>query len=181
MFTEVETLVHPADIARKNIPAALRLAAELHQRLRRPIHYWLTDPLGDLGEPPPGVTVHRGWAGAAADLYAAADLIALPSDWEGFGLPVIEAAAALRPIATHHYPILAELHRFGIRTLDHNDPDAIAALLGDTAAYQDLTTANRHSVSSFDISRLPAVIAEIACRADELMEACQPAGLPVQG
>ena len=179
-------IAHPArNIARKNIPAALRLAAELHRRLGRPIHYWLTDPDGDLGEPPAGVTVHRGWVGTAADLYAAADLVALPSDWEGFGLPVIEAAAALRPTATHNYPVLAELHRFGIRTLDHNDPDSIAALLSDTAAYQDLTAANRDAVRSFDINRLPAVVAEIACRAEELMEAL-PTGVttgpgPIRG
>ena len=165
-------IAHPCrNIARKNIPAALRLAAELHQRLRRPVHYWLTDPCGDLGEPPPGVTVHRGWVDRTADLYAAADLIALPSDWEGFGLPVIEAAAALRPIATNPYPVLAQLHRFGIRTLDHSDPDAIAALLRDTAAYQDFTTANRHCISSFDTNRLPAAIAEIVLRANDLMDA----------
>ena len=165
-------LVHPArNIARKNIPAALRVAGELHRRTGRDVHYWLTDPTGAVGNPPAGVVVHRGHAGNPADMYAAADVITLPSLWEGWGLPVLEAAAALRPVVTMPYPILGEIHRLGIDTVDHHDVERLIGLLSDPHRYRAFTEANHRRGAALDVGGLPAIIERAAARAARLSAA----------
>ncbi len=165
-------LVHPArNIARKNIPAALRVAGELHRRTGRDVHYWLTDPTGAVGNPPAGVVVHRGHAGNPADMYAAADVITLPSLWEGWGLPVLEAAAAGRPVVTMPYPILDEIHRLGIDTVDHHDVERLIGLLSDPHRYRAFTAANHRRGAALDVGGLPAIIERAAARAARLSAA----------
>ena len=159
-------LVHPArNIARKNVPAALRVAGELHRRTGRDVHYWLTDPAGAVGTPPAGVVVHRGHAKAPADFYAAADVVMLPSLWEGWGLPVLEAAAARRPAVTRPYPILGEIHRLGIDTVDHHDVERLVGLLSDPHHYRAFTETNRRRGAALDVGGLPAIIERAAARA----------------
>lgn len=127
-----EVLVaHPVRaIARKQVPVAVALAEALHAT------YWLPGP----AEEGYGPELDRVLAGAScpvlrapaphiADLYAAADLIAFPSTWEGFGNPPIEAAVHRRPAAVGHYPVAAELRALGFRWLDPADPGAVAAAL----------------------------------------------------
>ena len=75
---------------------------------------------------PDGVTL--------ADAYAAADAVALPSTWEGFGNATIEAAVHRRPLAIGDYPAAREIAAYGFRWfpaddarplntwLDHPDP-----------------------------------------------------------
>ena len=43
------------------------------------------------------------------DLYNACDLVTLPSDIEGFGNPVIEAAAFKKPLFVNNYPVLEDI------------------------------------------------------------------------
>jgi glycosyltransferase involved in cell wall biosynthesis len=69
-------------------------------------------------------------------LYAGAAAFVLPSVYEGFGLPVLEAMAAGTPVVTTNVTALPETAGGAARLVDP-DPEAIRAalvdLLGDTA------------------------------------------------
>jgi glycosyltransferase involved in cell wall biosynthesis len=67
---------------------------------------------------------------SVADVYNVADLIFIPSKEEGFGLPVIEAGAARKPIFCSRIPPFQELIREEIEgfMFDLNNPPADIAL-----------------------------------------------------
>ncbi len=117
-------------IVRKNVPAAIRLAETLDAT------YWLVgaaedgyeeELAGHLREArtrvirglPDGV----GMAGA----YAAADAVALPSTWEGFGNPTIESAVHRRALAVGRYPVAREIAAYGFRWFPADDPGPLGA------------------------------------------------------
>jgi glycosyltransferase involved in cell wall biosynthesis len=124
-------VVHPVRaIPRKNVAAAVRLAADLDAV------YWLLGPAEDgyddglervlatarclvIHAPPPSME----------DAYAAADLVAFPSTWEGFGNPPIEAALHRRPVVVGPYPVADELRAFGFKWFALDDLDRIDAFL----------------------------------------------------
>jgi glycosyltransferase involved in cell wall biosynthesis len=123
-------VVHPVRaIARKEVPTAVALAQALGAT------YWLTGPAeehyaavlqGVLDEARQrGVRVLHRPGGSVADLYAAADVIAFPSSWEGFGNPPIEAAIHRRPAVVGHYPVAEELRRLGFEWFEPSDPEAV--------------------------------------------------------
>ena len=124
-------------IARKNIPAALRLVEALAPRLGRPVRFWLPGPAEDgyaatlagvLAATP--VPVLRDRPADMRDAYAACDLVTFPSTGgEGFGQPVIESVWAGRPLAVLRYPALDEILALGFEFLRADDPDAVAAQL----------------------------------------------------
>lgn len=112
-------------IARKGVPLGVALAERLDAAL-----YWLVGPTEEdyhdglasvLGRA--RVRVARGLPRGfdIADAYAAADVVAFPSEWEGFGNPVIESALYRRPLALRRYPVAVELERFGFRWFDIDD------------------------------------------------------------
>jgi glycosyltransferase involved in cell wall biosynthesis len=121
-------------IARKGIDIGLALTASLGGT------YWLTGPtedgyqaqldaLLDAG----GVPVRRrlpfGVQMPAA--YAACDVVAMPSTWEGFGLPLIESALHRKPVAVGEFPVARELETFGFRWFPAGDPEPLRAWLAD--------------------------------------------------
>ncbi len=124
-------VVHPVRaIARKNIPAALRLAETLAAT------YWLTGPaeegyddtLAQLVDQTTVRVIHRSVADVGVtipDLYAASDLVAFPSTWEGFGNPLIESALHFRPALVADYPVLAELRALGLEWIPIDDLNSI--------------------------------------------------------
>jgi glycosyltransferase involved in cell wall biosynthesis len=131
-------LVQPTRaIARKNVPAALALAEALGAT------YWLVGPaeedygdeLARLFEKATVRWIHGPRPGRSAplsprdvaDAYSAADMIVLPSTWEGFGNPALESAVFGRPLAIGDYPVAAELRSFGFRWFDVDDAQGIAA------------------------------------------------------
>ncbi len=125
-------LLHPVRaIARKAIPTAVALAEALRAT------YWLTGP-AEEGYGPELARVlgaarcrvlHRPAPGPMADAYAAADAVVLPSRWEGFGVPVVEAAVHRRPLAVAPYPVARELAGLGFRWFPVDDPAPLARFL----------------------------------------------------
>ena len=142
-------------IARKNVAGAIALAEALGAIL------WL------LGPPEDGydvelatllissdVAVRRGPVGSIHDAYAAADLVVLPSTWEGFGNATLESVTHRRPLAVYPYPVLAELRALGLSFLDLEDLSGIRAELAqpDVArADANLAVARAH----FNLADLP--------------------------
>ncbi|HVF75413.1 MAG TPA: glycosyltransferase [Acidimicrobiales bacterium] len=118
-------------IPRKGVPVALRLAEALGAA------YWLLGPTeeGYEGElervlERAKVRIMRGLpSGRVANAYAAADVVAFPSSWEGFGNPVVEAALYGKPLALRRYPVALELEAYGFRWFDADDPEAVRAWL----------------------------------------------------
>lgn len=76
-------------------------------------------------------------------LYSAADAMAYPSLYEGFGLPLLEAMACGTPVLASTAPCLPEVAGDAALLVDPYDVDAIAAglarLVSDTALRADLT------------------------------------------
>ncbi|GGU47705.1 glycosyltransferase family 4 protein [Lentzea flava] len=149
-------VVHPARVegTSKNIPGAVEFVRALSARRDR-VRYWLTDdaPCAAV-DGLPGVV--RGRVASPADLYAAADLVLLPSTWEGWGLPVCEAAAASRFVVAGPYPVLDEIRALGLTVFDPGDVDGLLA------ASSDVLAANRAAVQRhLDLRELPGVLEEL--------------------
>jgi len=67
-------------------------------------------------------------------LYAAATCFAMPTLYEGFGMPVLEAMARGVPVACSDLPVLREVAGSAARFFDPRDPATIAAALGELVA-----------------------------------------------
>jgi glycosyltransferase involved in cell wall biosynthesis len=126
-------LVQPTRaIPRKNVPAAIRLAEGLGAT------YWIVGNSEDGYEAEldrllqeAGTRVVRGLPDGVgmSDVYAAADAVALPSTWEGFGNPAIESAVHRRPLAIGRYPVAREIAAYGFRWFPADDPAPLGAWL----------------------------------------------------
>jgi glycosyltransferase involved in cell wall biosynthesis len=142
-------------IRRKNVPGGLALAEALGAT------YWLLGGAedgydGELEGVLAGARtrVVRGGGVALADAYAACDLVALPSNWEGFGNPAIESATHRRLLAIGSYPAQRELASYGFAWFDAGDPATLAGQLANPdrkLLEHNLALARRH----FSLVTLP--------------------------
>ncbi len=121
-------------IPRKGIDVGLALARALGGT------YWLTGPTEDGYQAELDALLVDGGVPYRRRLpfgvrmpgaYAACDAVALPSSWEGFGLPLVEAALHRRPVAVGTFPVARELACFGFRWFDAHDPGPLRAYLAD--------------------------------------------------
>jgi glycosyltransferase involved in cell wall biosynthesis len=93
---------------------------------------------------------------AAADLpalYHGASVFALPSHYEGFGLPVLEAFACGTPVVISDRASLPEIAADAAALCDPNDPASIARAIGrvldDSAFRKSLIARGRERVKDF--------------------------------
>jgi|HubBroStandDraft_3_1064219.scaffolds.fasta_scaffold10006_2 glycosyltransferase involved in cell wall biosynthesis len=109
--------------------------------------------------------VAEGWlrplgyvpAAELADLYRGATVVVLPSLYEGFGLPAVEAMAAGAPLVVSDIPVLHEVAGDAALYAPPDRPerwaDALARLLGDPALRRELAARGRLRRELFDWSR----------------------------
>mgnify|MGYP001824419362 FL=1 len=131
---DTRLLAHPVRaIPRKDVARAVGLSEELGGT------YWLWGPAEEgYGEELDRILagascpIVRGTGGEpAVDLYRAADAVLVPSTWEGFGNPPVEAAIHRVPAAVGAYPVAKELTALGLRWFPTDDPAPLAAFLDD--------------------------------------------------
>lgn len=150
-------------ILRKNVAGGIALSESLGAT------YWLLGPAEDGFAPEaarlldasraPVIFGRNDLSGTQVhDAYAACDVVALPSTWEGFGNPTIESAIHRRPLAIGPYPVAAELAAFGFRWFPISRPAALDAWLSTpdpTLLSHNAAVADAH----FSLRDLPQRIA----------------------
>jgi glycosyltransferase involved in cell wall biosynthesis len=106
-----------------------------------------------------GWLVHLGYVSPEelAALYRNALLVALPSFYEGFGLPVVEALRAGSPLVLSDIPVFHEVAADAALYAPPDRPDAwaekIAALLTDPGLREDLRRRGTERAGLFDWRR----------------------------
>ena len=96
------------------------------------------------------------------DIYAAPDLVAFPSTWEGFGNPPIEAALHRRMTAVGPYPVVDELRALGFEWLEADDHGAVARWLASPDHQAEVLDRNRAlAVEHFSLEVLHERIAAL--------------------
>jgi glycosyltransferase involved in cell wall biosynthesis len=135
--------------------------AALQQRLRQRIAvFGLSDRIRFVGN-----------RDDMANVYAAIDVVVAPSRWEGFGMMLVEAMAAGRPIVAARAGAIPEIVRDGISgvLVEPRDPvalgAAIAKLLDDPARRDALAVRGPAESERFGWSRCADLVAEVYERA----------------
>jgi len=144
-------------LPRKNIAGALELASRLNAV------YWLLGDAEDGYDDELDALVHgasvpvlrgvpRGFS--INDVYAASDLVVMPSTWEGFGNPVLESVTHRRPLARHPYPVIEEIEAKGFTFFDLDDYEGLRRVMRGKEANRlddNLALAREH----FNLEQLP--------------------------
>ncbi|HEV2843258.1 MAG TPA: glycosyltransferase family 1 protein [Thermoanaerobaculia bacterium] len=156
---------------RKNVPALLAAWRLLRRRGVEPPPLVLCGGFGWKAEEirreieeaeSEGWLVHLGYVGAEelAALYPGAEMVALPSFYEGFGLPAVEAMRAGAPLVASDIPVLREVAGNAALYAPPDRPDLwadrIAELLGDAGLREELRRRGQERASMFDWGRAAA-------------------------
>ncbi|MBV9605255.1 MAG: glycosyltransferase family 4 protein [Solirubrobacterales bacterium] len=129
----------------------------LHEMFLREVRPRVPDArlvmVSDHAEPGPGVEwIARPSDEELAELYRAAWLFCMPSSYEGFGLPYLEAMAHGTPVLATDNPgarFVLDRGRAGVIADTPRLGSDIAALLGDARARTELAHAGRRRAAEF--------------------------------
>jgi glycosyltransferase involved in cell wall biosynthesis len=104
------------------------------------------------GEPPPGRALGYVPEALLPGLYAGAEALAMPSVYEGFGLPALEAMASGTPVVAADRAALPEVCGGAAILADPDDPDAFADALLRAVGPEGkrLATAGLERAAGFD-------------------------------
>jgi len=117
---------------------------------------------------PAGDVVHLGFLPypETRRVYAGAAAVVFPSRYEGFGIPVLEAAVEFqRKVITSRLPVFDELGVPPERQIDFADPDALLAALrlpGPTVLSRRPSTWEECARRTLEIARAVAMAAPAA-------------------
>ena len=133
----------------KNVSTLLRALAQLHER-RKLFHQlvivgddarWkrtIVDECASLGIAGQVVFVPHVSQALLPMIYAAADLLVMPSNAEGFGLPVVEAMACGTPVACSQAASLPEVAGDAAAYFDAEDAENLAGTIERLAQSSEL-------------------------------------------
>ncbi len=139
-------------IARKNLRVLAGAAGALKERGIELVSAGSGRAYMKAGEPAPGRALGYVPEALLPGLYAGAEALAMPSVYEGFGMPVIEAMASGTPVVAADRAALPEVCGGAAILADPDDPDAFAdALLRATGPEREgLRAAGLERAASFD-------------------------------
>lgn len=139
-------------IARKNLRLLAGAAGALKDRGVELVSAGSGRAYMKAGEPAPGRTLGYVPEALLPGLYAGAEALAMPSVYEGFGMPVIEAMASGTPVVASDRAALPEVCGGAAILADPDDPDAFAdALLRAIGPERErLVAAGLERAASFD-------------------------------
>lgn len=160
---------------RKNLELLLEVWRRLQRGSRKPPPLvvcgrvgWATEALRRelVQATKEGWLVQLGYAAdpELASLYRGASVVVLPSWYEGFGLPALEAFAAGVPVVASDLPVLREVLADGALYAPPDRPDlwakALEELLGDGDLRHELARRGRSRAAGFGWGRTAAETAE---------------------
>jgi glycosyltransferase involved in cell wall biosynthesis len=95
-------------------------------------------------------------------LYARAAAVVVPSLYEGFGLPVLEALARGRPVVAARSSSLPEVGGDAVRYVDDpNDPEALATVLGEAMRDREAAVKGPQRAAQFTWDRCATGVANV--------------------
>jgi glycosyltransferase involved in cell wall biosynthesis len=161
--------------ARKNYVGLIQAVAEL-RRAGRAISLVIVGNDGGARGEIMAETARLGLAGQVTilegvsdqelqSLYALCTLVAFPSFYEGFGIPLLEAMAARRPLVLSDTPVFRELTEGRGAYFPPDDSGAIAAaiagILDSPQRQQELVAYGVERIRAFEFARLAGQVEQL--------------------